>query len=88
MIEILTVICLYPLTFKDGGSKLTPLYGEMVDQKTYKVKDGRHTTMGWKINFSKALSDLGVIDYNVPVMYINENNCLVKERKEVNYEPE
>lgn len=89
MIELLVVVCLYPLSLKDGTSKLTPIAGEVIDQNTsHMVKINNKYTDGWKINFSKSLKRLGLYDVNIPVMTINSNDCLVKESKEVNYEPE
>ena len=92
MIEILTVLCLYPITYKDGTTKHSPIMGEIISQNTsHMIQTGMasgNMTDAWKINFTKTLKQLGVLEFNQPVMFINSNSCLVKERKEVNYEPE
>ena len=88
MIEILTVICMYPLTLPNGESKMTPLYGEMVSQNPKLIQVGKQLADGWQIDFTKSLTRLGVLEYNMGVMYINENNCLVKKSIKTNVEPE
>lgn len=82
MIEVLTVLCMYPAVFGDGSSGYVPLLGTMVTQTRIMVTD-KPAYAGWRVDFTDSLRQAQLLQYNQGVVVVNENLCLVKESRKL-----